>query len=82
MTKTLWISRIAHLLQHLIVQFERPELQAGGQGSDGGQGKEELLCCAQGDVRIGHLSLLDLLLLLLSGNHGHDLLLRTERETA
>lgn len=73
-------NQLVYLLQSLVVQFEGPELKAGGQAVDGGQGEQELLCCAQREVRIGELSLLDLLLLLLCGGHGQDLLLRTERE--
>ncbi len=69
---------VCHLLQGLVVEFEGPELQAGDQGTDGGQAEQELLRCAQGNVRIGQLSLLDLLLLLVCGGHGQDLLLRTE----
>lgn len=72
-------NQLAYLLQSLVVQFEGPELKAGGQAIDGGQGEQELLCCAQREVGIGELSLLDLLLLLLCGGHGQDLLLRTER---
>lgn len=58
-------SQITNLLQNFVVEFEGPELQAGGQGIDGGQGQQELLGCSQRDVRIGQLSLLDLQLLLL-----------------
>lgn len=72
-------NQLVYLLQSLVVQFEGPELKAGGQAVDGGQGEQELLCCAQREVGIGELSLLDLLLLLLCGGHGQDLLLRTER---
>ncbi len=69
---------VCYLLQSLVVEFEGPELQTGGQGADGGQAAQELLCRAQGDVRIGQLSLLDLLLLLLCWGHGQDFLLRKE----
>ena len=69
---------VCYLLQGLVVEFEGPELQAGGQGTDGGQAEQELLRRAQRNVRIGQLSLLDLLLLLVSGGHGQDLLLSTK----
>lgn len=72
----------SYLLQSLVVEFKGPELEAGGQGADGGQAEQELLRRAQRDVRIGQLSLLDLLLLLLCGGHGQDLLLRTEGGSA
>lgn len=67
------------LLSGLVVHLESPELESGGELANGGQREEELLCRAQRDVRVGQLGLLDLLLLLLSGNHGEDFLESTGR---
>lgn len=63
-----------YLLQALIVQLEGPELESGREVADGGQGEQELLRRAQGHVGVGQLGLLDLLLLLLSWDHGQDFL--------
>lgn len=64
----------AHLFRHLVVHLEGPELKAGGQLADGGQGEQELLSGTQRDVRVCQLGLLDLLLLLLGGDHGQNFL--------
>lgn len=66
------------LLQGLIVEFESPELQSGGQGTNGGQAEQELLSCSQRNIGIGRLGLLDLQLLLLCGDHSQNFLLHTE----
>jgi len=63
-----------YLLQALIVQLEGPELEPGREVTDGRQGEQELLRRAQGHIRVGQLGFLDLLLLLLSWDHGQDFL--------
>ncbi len=60
---------VSDLLNKLIVHLECPQLQAGRQLSDGGKGEKELFRAAQGNIRVDQLSLLDLLLLLLCGDH-------------
>lgn len=66
------------LLQDLIVEFESPELQSGGQGTNGGQAGQELLSCSQRNIGIGLMGLLDLQLLLLCGDHRQNFLLHAE----
>lgn len=57
------------LLNNFIVHLECPQLQASRQLCDGGEGEKELFSAAQGDSRVDQLSFLDLLLLLLCGDH-------------
>lgn len=64
----------AHLFRHFVVHLEGPELKAGGELADGGQGEQELLSGTQRHVRVCQLGLLDLLLLLLGGDHGQNFL--------
>lgn len=68
-----------YLLQALIIQLEGPELEPGCEVADGRQGKQKLLCRAQGHIRVGQLGLLDLLLLLPSRDHGQDFLEQVKR---
>lgn len=67
-------SRVSDLLCELVVHLEGPQLQASRELRDGGESEEELLGAAQRDVRVDQLSLLDPLLLLLSGDHRQDFL--------
>lgn len=63
-----------NLLSCLVVHLEGPELESGRQLTDGRQSEEKLLRWAQRHIRVSQLGLLDLLLLLLSGDHGQDFL--------
>jgi len=65
---------VPDLLGRLVVHLEGPELESRRELADGGQREEELLCRAQRDIWAGQLGLLDLLLLLLRGNHRQDFL--------
>lgn len=65
---------LSDLLRELVVHLEGPQLQASRQLRDGGESEEELLGAAQRHVRVAQLSLLDPLLLLLSGDHRQDFL--------
>ena len=65
---------VSDLLNKLIVHLECPQLQASRQLCDGGEGEKELLSAAQGNIRVDQLSLLDLLLLLLCGDHCQNFL--------
>lgn len=71
-----------YLLQALVVQLEGPELEPGCEVTDGREGEQELLCRAQRHIRVGQLGLLDLLLLLLSRDHGQDFLEQTKRDVS
>lgn len=63
-----------NLLSCLVVHLEGPELESGRELADRRQSEEKLLRWAQRHIRVGQLGLLDLLLLLLGGDHGQDFL--------
>ena len=60
----------AYLFCRFIIHFECPEVEPSRELTDGGEREEELLCAAQWRLGVGQLSLLDLLLLFFSGDHG------------
>jgi len=69
------------LFDDVVVHLEGPQLQAGGQLRDGGEGEQEELCAAQGNLGVLLLGLLDPLRLLLRGDHGQEFLGERRRQS-